>query len=179
AVKLAEEHHLPSYPRTMLLLGFALGQDQHFDDARVVLEKVLPRDEHGAFVATLAVPKTWLGFGIMGLANVERNQGRLDEAECLLRQGDDIFTSNLYQVNSMYEVAYFYMERHDYAAALRLAMESVDHPQTRPANLAKALMRAARAYRGVHDPARGMALIRESIDIREEVDRGAAGDEEQ
>ena len=180
AVKLAEENHLPAYPRAMLGLGFAIvNEQQTYDEARAIFNKVLPRDEHGNYIATPAIPRTWLGFGLTGLAGVEMNTGHLEEAECLLRQSDAIFSSALYQVSSVYELVAMYIRRHDYLTGLRLAMESVNAPQTRPTNLAKALMRAARASRGLKDTRRGTALIREAIDIREEIDRGAAGDEQQ
>ena len=176
ALALAEKHQMAAYSGLLVRSGQVLADEGRFAEARTAFAKVITRDAGGALKSTIS-PKGLTTNALISLAKMEAEDGRLDEAECLLREAASFrgVESEAYG----YVLAPYYLKRRSYAAALERSLASLTETTTTHDDTLEALVSAARAYRELGDSDRALSAAMEAIGIRESMNARTAGDEQQ
>lgn len=112
------------------------------------------------------------------LAVIEARQGRIEEAECLLRRTDDLNRDIGFHHGPLFDlITPEILARGDPAKAVRLSLEEAARTQGRmPDSTMNALMIAARGYRALGMRERALSAAREAIEVSEawtELDAGS------
>jgi CHAT domain-containing protein len=177
ALKLAEKHQLYSYATLRMRSAWALVEQRRFDEARAEFAKTLFRDAEGMLHTVGPAPSSHIGTAVVSMAKMEAETGRLDQAECLVREAARYFRSP--ENAFLFELGPYFLERNEHATALRFALSSLADTGLYSSQRLTALEVAARAYRGLGDSDRAMATALEAMEIRESINARTAGDEQQ
>lgn len=176
AMELTKRYDPRRHPYTLIRYGGLLVVDKRYDEARAAFDEALVRDERGALqLATNSVSGNMAAFALRNLGIIAAEEGKLDEAECWLEEGQKL----LLKTDPLYHGAVFapyFAAKGDHATALRLSLQTLTG-----SNNVIAMLEAARAYRALGEWNRAMALTREAIDWSEEREQrlAAGGDEQQ
>lgn len=179
ALKLGESHNSLFTPYLLIRIGAALRQEGRLAEAREVLTRALPRNDRGEIVIDARMNRSRAAHALEEIAALEAEDGRLEEAECLFREGDAILSGpdTPHPRRAYFLLSPYFAQRGDHLSALRVSLQSVG--KLTPVETVRALTAAARAYRALGNRDRSMALISEAIAMRESHDARIAGGEEQ
>ena len=181
ATDLAEKTQAFAYSTMLAARGGLLVEQRRYDEARVVYDRIVDRNETGVTTKIQSMPGRHLGSVLRGMAQIEANGGNFAEAECLVREAAGL--DGRHPDTHLWELAPHYADRGNDAGALALALASLFQDELRlnikAGQRAEALLAASRSYRGLGFVDSALANVLEAIEIREDLDPRYAGDEQQ
>ncbi|HYC61316.1 MAG TPA: CHAT domain-containing protein [Thermoanaerobaculia bacterium] len=176
ARNLAEKRNAYAHTALTLRAGWVLVEERRYDEAREMFARVLKRDDHGQFV-TRGISPAHLAATFLSMATMEAHAGHFDEADCLLRESARIVSLPASSLH--HYLAPAYLQRREYHAALRVALESLAQPELFDYERVNALHSVATAYHALGSCHLGAEAVLEAIEVREALDLRVAGDEQQ
>lgn len=177
AMEVAQKIESFAYWTLVLRSGVELVKDGRLDEGRAAFARVFFRDQHGKLQTKGPVPKNHIGSALTAMASIEKENGRFDEAECLLREAAALSAADPNAF--LYTLAGAYLRRGDPANALRSSLASLTDTGLVVAEKAAALQSASSAYLRLGQTDRAAAAILEAIELRESIDARVAGDAQQ
>jgi CHAT domain-containing protein len=150
------------YPYALFDLAILQIDDGQLQEARATLATALQK--------TIARSMDLVPAILEQVAVIEARQGKLDEAECILRQTDDLNRETGLLHGPLFDLITPQILAHgDHAKALRLALEEAARTQELlPENTMRALLTAAQGYRALRMRGRALAMAREAIGLSEQ-----------
>jgi len=177
AMELAEKVQAFGYPSMVLRSAVALVEDKQFDKAGRAFARILTRNEKG-FTSTVGmVTASALAVTVRAMAVMEAERGNLSEAECMVRES--VLMHNARPDAYLFELAPYHSARGQHATALALSLSSLAGNGLYAHQRVAAAVAASRAYRGLGDVDRALAMALEAIEVREALDARIAGGERQ